>query len=80
MNTAPRTTIRCWTTSLFVITVVAVVGAAGRGYAVEARSWAGAFVAAVTVTGQGLAMRLARGAARSASPATMALALTGGAR
>lgn len=80
MHHAPRTTIRCWTTSLFVITVVAVVGATGRGYAVEARSWAGAVVAAVTVTGQGLAMRLARGAARAASPSASLVALAGGAR
>lgn len=50
-NTTHAPTIRCWTTSLLLVTVtvVAAVGASGRGYAVEARTWAGAIVAAVSI-------------------------------
>jgi hypothetical protein len=75
-NTAHAPTIRCWTTDLLVVTVtvVAAAGASGRGYAIEARTWAGAIVAAVTVTGQGVALRLARRLARSQPSAALALA------
>lgn len=77
-NTTHAPTIRCWTTNLLIVTVsvVAVAGASGRGYSVEARTWAGAIVAEVAVPrgGQGIALRIARVLARSPRSTVLALA------
>lgn len=71
-------TIRCWTTDLLLVTVtlVAAAGASGRGYAIEARTWAGVVVAAVVIRkgGQGIALRVARLLARSPRSTVLALA------
>lgn len=78
MSNPHKTTIRCWTSRWVVITLVAVTVAGGtRAYGVEARSWGGSVAAAVVVTEQHVAVRLARRAAAAGSRADALLALAG---
>jgi cell division septal protein FtsQ len=80
-NPHENPTIRCWTSRWVVVTLVAVTAAGGaRGYGVEARAWGGAVAAAVVVTEQHVAVRLARRAAAAPSRTAAIFALTGGAR